>query len=118
MPPDPYERLAFSAGDTIMSQGEIGTFALLIDQGEVEILVRDRQGERQVAVLSAGDIVGEMALVDGEPRSASVRALTDGNGTIIPWYVFMTEIDSAPPIVRKVIQSLTRKLRLADLGRA
>lgn len=111
---DHYERLGFSAGDTLMSQGEIGTFALFIDSGEVEILVRDQQGEKRVAVVGAGDLVGEMALVDGEPRSATVRALTDGHGTVLPWYSFMAEIDSAPLIIRRIVHSLTQKLRRMD----
>ncbi len=70
-----YKHLA--AGEKLMSQGEAGDSCFIIQSGLCVASVR-RNGEQQtVARLKDGDIVGEMAIVTGEPRNASVDAETD-----------------------------------------
>lgn len=66
-----------AAGELIFREGEAGEAAYAIQTGRVEILVGRNRGEVKVAELSAGDVLGELALLDGSPRSASARALTD-----------------------------------------
>src|SRR3989442_1133922 len=69
---------SFNAGDIIMRQGEDGSFAYIIEDGLVEILIERRDGKiQQVGTRGPGTIVGEMAIVDRAPRSATVRALKD-----------------------------------------
>ena len=61
----------FSSGQTLMTEASEGTHAFFITSGSAAIT---RDGE-SVAVLRAGDLVGERALVTGEPRNATVTAL-------------------------------------------
>lgn len=62
----------------IIQEGEISSEAYLIVKGEVEVIKKDSEGEsHRVSTLGSGDIVGEMALIDNSPRSASVRTLKD-----------------------------------------
>lgn len=71
----------FRAGEVVTTQGEPGDELFLIGQGFVEVtLTQPESGSapRSVVHLGPGQIVGEMALVDRGPRSATVRALTDG----------------------------------------
>ena len=97
-----------------MTQGELGDHALVIEAGEVQILVTHGSTERLVALAGAGEIVGEMALIDQEPRSATVRALTDGEGMSIPWEQFQSDLDESPNLIRSVVEILTRNLRRMD----
>jgi len=71
----------FQAGEIITTQGERGDVLFLVSQGFVEVTAsQPDSGEapRTVVNLGPGQIVGEMSLVDRGPRSATVRALTDG----------------------------------------
>ena len=108
------ERIAFQSGDVLMTQGEIGSFAIVLESGEVQILVRHGETEKLLALAGAGEIIGEMALIDREARSATVRAITDGEGMIIPWEVFQADLDESPILIRNVVEILTRNLRRMD----
>jgi putative peptide zinc metalloprotease protein len=67
----------FSAGDTIVLQGEPGDAFYLIRQGRAQVLVRDDHGrEKMVATLRRGDSFGERALLEKSRRTATVKALT------------------------------------------
>lgn len=113
-PHNQVERISFSAGEVLMTQGEIGGHAVVIEAGEVQILVAQDQIDRLVALAGPGEIVGEMALIDREPRSATVRALTDGEGMVIPWEVFQSDLDASPTLIRNIVEILTRNLRRMD----
>ncbi len=67
----------FTAGETVIRQGDQGDKFYLIREGKAEVIVRDGKGERQVAILGVGDFFGEAALLTGEPRNATVRALEE-----------------------------------------
>ena len=71
---------SFGAGEIITTQGEHGDELFVVSQGFVEVTLADPGGgeSRTVVQLGPGQIVGEMSLVDRGPRSATVRALTDG----------------------------------------
>ena len=62
----------------LLVEGQEGTSLFLVGQGEVEVRQRRADGsDRPVAVLGRGDVVGEMALLTGEPRSATVRSVDE-----------------------------------------
>ena len=65
------------AGDTILTQGEEGNTAFLIVAGAVEISIGAGTGARVVDTLNAGDVFGEMSLIEPGPRSATVTAVVD-----------------------------------------
>jgi CRP-like cAMP-binding protein len=67
----------FGAGERIVRQGDHGDSCYVVDAGRAAVLVGDGAGERQVAVLEPGSLFGEMSLLTGEPRSATVRAQGD-----------------------------------------
>jgi putative ABC transport system ATP-binding protein len=65
------------AGTVIIRQGDEGDKFYLIKQGTVEVLIEDGGTQRHVAVLTTGKFFGEMALLSGQPRNATVQAQDD-----------------------------------------
>lgn len=72
------DRRFVPAGELFIEQGNIGNRAFLIESGRVEIFMRDDKGRTvKIAEAGPGAIVGEMALLTGAQRSASIRTVTD-----------------------------------------
>jgi CRP-like cAMP-binding protein len=68
----------FAAGEHLVRQGDEGGSFYIIKQGKVEVLVADPEGRQtKVAELETGKFFGEMSLLTGEKRSASIRAVGD-----------------------------------------
>lgn len=73
-----FEKISYKAGDVLFHKGDVGNSLYIIIQGmAIVFIVQDIDKERHLAYLGPGDCVGEMALITGERRSASVRAKTD-----------------------------------------
>jgi CRP-like cAMP-binding protein len=73
------ETRRFNAGELLISIGDTDRSLFLVAEGSLEVLMPGARGDmRQIATIEAGAIVGEQAFLDGFPRSATVRALTDG----------------------------------------
>lgn len=72
------EPVAFDAGQSIIKQGEPGDYYYVIRDGRAQVVLEDASGnsEEELAQLGVGRAFGEEALVSGEPRNATVRALT------------------------------------------
>ena len=76
-------RDVYYKGQTIIEQGSDGHRAFYIEKGQVEIIVQDGPHTLRVGLLGPGEIFGEMALIEHEVRSATVRAVTDTTVTVI-----------------------------------
>ena len=97
-------------GQVVAEQDRTGDEFVLIVEGEMEV----RRNGRKLATLGPGDSVGEMSLLDGEPRSATVTATGDGETLVIHRTDFTYLLDSVPGLARKLLATLSRRLREAD----
>lgn len=72
------EPVSFHPGDVVLRQGDVGDYYYVITDGRVQVVLQDETGinEEELAQLGVGRAFGEEALVSGEPRNATVRALT------------------------------------------
>ena len=68
--------VSFETGELIMRQGDAGSSLLVISDGHVEISTRDDGARHFIGRAAAGEVLGEMALLTGEPRTADAKALT------------------------------------------
>jgi CRP-like cAMP-binding protein len=101
----------------IFEQGDAADALYFIDSGKVDISVTEAGGTRkELALLGDGDSFGEMALLTGEPRTATVRAATDVSLLRIDREHFFELIDRSPTI-RLAIEQLNAQ-RLTDNVRA
>ena len=93
-------------GEYLMHQGETGDGLFLITQGEIEIQVTDNHGDRHViTACGKGEILGEMALVTEEPRTADVVAITRVTSKFLPGDVF-DELAGRFPVISRVLTKL------------
>lgn len=101
----------FNAGDTILREGEKGDSAFLIVNGSVEVLVGKEGSLRKITDLSAGDVFGEMSLIDPGPRSATVKALTETECVVTSYDEFIDLLHGNPDGAAVYMQTLVRRLR-------
>lgn len=99
--------VSYQAGEPLIKQGATGYEFIVILEGEVEVSI---DGEL-VATLGAGDHVGEMALLDGAPRNATVTATGNVRALLVGAREFRALVDQAPSLDRKLLISLTQRLR-------
>lgn len=104
----------YAPGQDIVRQGDTGVGAFFIRTGRVEIL-QDHGGEQhRVGELKAGDVFGEMALLDEFPRSATVRTIEQTTCLGIQRWHFKGILESHPQVAVALLPVLTRRLRSAE----
>jgi EAL domain-containing protein (putative c-di-GMP-specific phosphodiesterase class I)/CRP-like cAMP-binding protein len=105
-------RVWFKAGETIMRQGEPGNSAYIIESGRVEILFEKPDGRMQcVGTRGSDTMIGEMALVDDAPRTATVRAIEDCTLLEISKEDFSRRLRQADPVLRMTAQVILNRYR-------
>jgi CRP-like cAMP-binding protein len=100
-----------SKGTVMTRQGAVGGLAYLIATGQAEVT---RDGKR-IARLGPGDVVGELSLIDGRRRSATVTATTDLQVLELDRKDLLTLMKKAPPVVRKLLEALAQRVREVDV---
>ncbi|TMB45511.1 MAG: cyclic nucleotide-binding domain-containing protein [Deltaproteobacteria bacterium] len=106
-----------SRGDVLCRAGEPGEEFFLVIGGAVCIAVPSARGEEVVAELGAGEWFGEMALITGEPRSASAIAGTDAKLAVLARTDFLELVAQVPALGLAVSHVLSRRLRARLQGR-
>jgi CRP-like cAMP-binding protein len=120
--PDDLKRLAaiaretsLATGETLFDQGDESDGLYVIVSGIVRIyLTADDSREATINLLEDGETIGEIALLDGLPRSAGAAALTDTKLIFIPREPFMTLLDGSTALARQIILTLCERLRAAN----
>jgi len=107
------DRRTFKAGDVIFKAGDPGNELFVIRDGTVSVQVNDRT----VETLGSSEIFGEMAIVDGKPRSATVVAATDCIVVPVSEKLFLLMVREAPFFALAVMRVLAMRLRAANEAR-
>ncbi|MDX1687245.1 MAG: ATP-binding protein [Candidatus Promineifilaceae bacterium] len=71
------QEVQLAAGEELFAEGSLGERAYIVEDGQVEVLKVSNRREVKVATVERGEVVGELALLENRPRSATVRARTD-----------------------------------------
>jgi CRP-like cAMP-binding protein len=102
----------FAAGQLICQQGEPLRHVLVLLTGRVEVDAYSRSGyEAVLAIRTAGELIGEMSAVDGEPRSATVRVLENTQVIMIAQERFAALCRQHPELGWAVLRVVVRRLR-------
>ena len=100
------EDMEIPAGTALCKEGEIGHEFFVIVEGKVDVT---RNG-RKVATRGSGEFVGEIALLEQTPRTATVTAKTPLRVFVLTNKAFRSLLDESPSVERKVLRTLARRV--------
>ncbi len=104
------DEVAIEADKVLARQGGLGIEFFLILEGSARV---ERDG-RVIARVGAGDVFGEMSVIDQKPRSATVMAETPMILLVVHARSFRTLLDDVPELRQKILLTLCQRLRAAD----
>lgn len=105
------EPVKLAAGDQLFAEGSPGKRAYVIMEGEIEIVKRSGNREVLLAIRPAGEVIGEMALLEQAPRMASVRAHTDARLLAIHHDELEKLLNASPSAARAMLTTMVGRLR-------
>jgi transcriptional regulator with PAS, ATPase and Fis domain len=105
----------FPPGGVLIEEGAAGEEVWVLLEGHVSVrLALSEHEQRSVAVRRAGALVGEMALVDDLPRSATVTAESEVHALCVPRPVFLEAVSGHPAAALELVRTLSLRLRESD----
>ncbi len=103
------------AGSVLFRKGEPGGAMYLIKGGRVRIHIRDDDGDEvTLAELAAGDFFGEMAMLDGKPRSATATVSEEARLAVLSREGFHAFVGRTPQVALSMLAAITERLRATD----
>jgi CRP-like cAMP-binding protein len=103
-------RADFPAGQVLCREGTIGRELIILLEGQAVV----ERGEVQITVVGPADFIGEMSLLDGGPRSATVTTISPVSALILLPQEFWQVVDDVPTIAHKLLATMATRLRTAD----
>lgn len=108
-------RRRYRAGEPIFREGDPGTALYIMESGEVKILLGGSEGKEVVlSLLTRGEFFGELALLDGEPRSADAVATVLTELLVLSREDFLRFLREVPAVAVNMLASLSRRFRRTD----
>jgi EAL domain-containing protein (putative c-di-GMP-specific phosphodiesterase class I)/CRP-like cAMP-binding protein len=101
----------FHAGTVIFEGGDVGDCAYVIDRGRVEVSTSYNGTKTVLGIMGPGEILGDMAIIDDEPRSASAIAIDDTVLTVITPEQVTTRLTEADPVLRLLLMVTLERYR-------
>lgn len=105
------ELLTIAAGANLIEEGTAGDAAYVVVSGEFEVVKKSDAQDIVIAVRESGEVFGEMALLDQAPRTASVRALQEGQVLKIGGDAFQAMLRQSPTAALSILKTVTGRLR-------
>jgi len=106
----------YDDGEDLCREGEPGDHMFVIQKGQVEVIVSHHGRETSLAVLGPGSVIGEMAIFEREPRSATVRARGEVLALTVDKKNLLRRVAEDPTLAIRLIQTLSGRAR--DLNQA
>lgn len=108
-------RRSYQKGEIIFSRGDEGAWALFIEEGMVEVSVMSLNGRKSVLNhMEKGEILGEIALLDGQARSAEAMAGSDVSGTVVRREAVVAALKKNNQACFSIIETLCTRVRNAS----
>jgi small-conductance mechanosensitive channel/CRP-like cAMP-binding protein len=108
----------YGPGQAVVRQGEQGDTLFLVARGEVAVRVRMEAGDKEVARLGRGALFGEMSVLTGDPRTATVMALGDATLLAVDRDAFERILSREPELAQKLADVIARRRMALDQARA
>ncbi|PKL90778.1 MAG: hypothetical protein CVV21_11540 [Candidatus Goldiibacteriota bacterium HGW-Goldbacteria-1] len=108
----------YKKGSTLFVEGMPGEVLYLVIEGSIDIIKKTKEGDKVIASLGKGEIVGEMSIIDSGARTASGKTGEDSKLIVVTKNSFSEILDSDPAIAAKILMTLlrmiNRRLRVTD----
>jgi CRP-like cAMP-binding protein len=109
-------RRRYPGGQTLFHMDDEGGSLHIIERGRVKVTIPSASGEELIlAILGAGDLLGELSLFDGKPRSATVQALEDTETLCLHRDDLMALMRERFDLVEKILEVLAQRIRDTDM---
>ncbi len=107
--------LSLKQGETLFRKGDEGTALYIVKHGNIKIVLPSKVGDEIiVTIFSDGDYFGEMALLDGEARSADAIAIDESEVFILKRNKFLEFLKSNVNAIKSILSLLSKRLRMTD----
>jgi CRP/FNR family cyclic AMP-dependent transcriptional regulator len=105
----------FPRSAVVLSEGDLGDSLYMIESGKVKVFISDKDGREMILkLLGRGDFFGELAMIDKQPRSASITTLEASVFLILTHEAFEQCVARIPRIANMVMRVLAQRVRDAD----
>jgi len=108
----------YKKGSTLFVEGMPGEVLYVVVEGSIDIIKKTKEGDKTIANLGKGEIVGEMSIIDSGARTASGKTGEDSKLIVVTKNSFSEILDSDPAIAAKILMALlriiNRRLRVTD----
>jgi CRP-like cAMP-binding protein len=102
----------YRRGEIICRQGDPGDHLFIVESGQVRIYTLSAEGgEHSIDILTEGDFFGEMAILDGLPRSAYASALRASALVLLRRRDFLSHLQAYPQTATRILETISRRLR-------
>jgi CRP/FNR family transcriptional regulator, cyclic AMP receptor protein len=111
-------RRSYKRGDALLSEGDLTDRVLMVESGWVKLSIVSRDGQETVLGLRGpGQVIGELSVIDGRPRSANAIALEPVVAIVMPAPDVRRALEQDDALVRDLLRALAARLRDADRTR-
>jgi CRP/FNR family transcriptional regulator len=104
----------FLPGEMIFEEGDIADGLYLVTAGAVRVTTANQRGDVLLATMGANDVLGEMGVLDGAPRSATAVAVDHCTAYFVPGERFLDTLEISTRLCVRLLALLTERLRLAN----
>lgn len=111
---NPFRKLVYGANQQVFAEGQRGDVMYFVEEGQVRIWIGRPPNDRILSIVGPGGIFGEMALVDGKPRSANATAIGQVVLRAVPGITLRRKLQEADPFLRALVRILVQNLRATN----
>jgi CRP/FNR family cyclic AMP-dependent transcriptional regulator len=111
-------RRRFENRSVLMYQDEPDERVMILTHGRVKVHRYEDDRELLLSLRDPGDVLGELAFIDNEPRIATVTALEAGEALVMPAARFRTHLEQTPRVAVALLETVAHRLREATVGRS
>ncbi|GEM_PF-1582388 len=106
-----FQHLSYEKGDTIFHAGEIGRYAYLINIGAIKLYKEESGKEKILGCMKPGQVLGEMAIITGEPRTATAEAMEHTEVLVVDEAVLRNILSRCLPMVKSLTEQFIQRIQ-------
>jgi CRP-like cAMP-binding protein len=105
------QEIALEPNQMLFTKGDRGESAYVVKSGVIAVFIESNGNKKILGKISAGGVVGEMALIDGGDRMASAIAIKDSVVMVVTDEVFQEKLGNTDPFVRALLKIMAEQIR-------